>query len=224
VWLYYSPSSVIFVLPLSFYLIEKIMGSQNEDRYYLGLAIVYALGIFAGHPETFFHISVISFVYFAFRLLLKEATLLEAGKKAGKYVLSCFLGAGLSAIQLLPFLEYLLNSDAWVVRENIGYMQDWHTAVLNFVPEFYGSPSIYSKLPYLVSFTNYNESASGYVGVTILCLAAFALIAKHRDALLRFYLVAGIWAAGVVYGMPLIFDITVSLPLFYNQVYRRRQL
>jgi hypothetical protein len=221
VWLYYSPSSVIFVLPLSFYLIEKIMGSQNQDRYFLALAVVYALGVFAGHPETFFHIVVISLVYFVFRLLLKRATLQESDKMAGKYALVCLLGAGLSAVQLLPFLEYLMNSNAWVVRENIRYMQDWHTAVLNFVPEFYGSPSIYINLPFFVHFTNYNESAAGYAGVTILCLAVFALIAKYKDALLKFYLVVGVWAAGVVYGVPLIFDITTSLPLFTHAANHR---
>jgi hypothetical protein len=93
-------------------------------------------------------------------------------------------------------------------------MLDWHTAILNIIPAFYGSPSIHHKVPYYVSFINYNESAAGYVGITMLIFAAFALITKYKDNFVRFYLLLSIWAVGVIYGIPLIFDFTVSLPLF----------
>ena len=215
VWLYYPASSSIFLLPASLYLIEKIIGSQSEKKYLLAFSLVTALGFLAGHPEGFFHIVVISFLYFVFRLIIeKKAEISAKIKILSNYILFSLLGLALSAVQLLPFLEYLFNSYAWQARSHVQYLLDWHTAILNLMPAFYGSPSIHHTVSYYISFTNYNESAAGYVGISMLILAVFALITKYKDKLVLFYLVLSIWAVGVIYGIPLIFDFTVSLPLF----------
>ena len=222
VWLYYPTSNPIFILPASLYLIEKIIGSQSDKKYLLAFSIVIALGVFAGHPETFFHIAVASFLYFVFRLIVKKKALIsDKIKILRNYILFSLLGIAISAVQLLPFLEYLSNSYAWVVRSNARYMLDWHTAILNLIPAFYGSPSIYHRIPYYISFTNYNESAAGYVGISMLIFAAFALIAKYKDNFVRFYLLLTVWVIGVTYGLPLIFDFTVSLPLFSHAANNR---
>lgn len=214
-WLYYPASSTVFMLPASLYLIEKIIDSQSEKKYLFAFSIVTALEVFAGNPEGFFYIVVISFLYFVFRLIIEKKAELSAKIIILKnYIIFSLFGLVLGAVQLLPFLEYLVNSYAWVVRCNIRYMMDWHTAILNIIPAFYGSPSIHHKVPYCISFTNYNESAAGYVGITMLIFAAFTLITKYKDNLVRFYLLLSIWTVGVIYGIPLIFDFTVSLPLF----------
>ena len=221
VWLYYPLSNPLFTLPALLYIIEKIM-KNSKIKYYLFLSIIIALGIFAGHPETFFHIAVVSSLYFVFRMIVEKKTLIsDKIKILGNYILFSLLGIALSAVQLLPFLEYLFNSYAWVIRSNVRYMLDWHIAILNLVPAFYGSPSIFHRIPYYISFTNYNESAAGYVGISMLIFAVVALITKYKDNLVRFYLLLSIWAAGVIYGIPLIFDFTVSLPLFSHAANHR---
>ena len=210
VWLYYPPSNLVFILPAMLYLIEKVVVSQFNEKHLLALSFLTASGIFAGFPVTFFHIIVVSAVYFTFRLIYSarqnKALLLK------KYALFSMLGVALSGVQLLPFLEYLLNSSAWTANQ--GCVLDWHAAILNLQPEFYGSPSIYQMIPYYVQFTNYNESASGYVGIAMICLAVFAVITKFKDGMVRFFFILGIWAIGVVYGLPGIFYLTTSLPLF----------
>jgi len=218
VWLYWPVSNPIFVLPLILLLIEKIIQNNEEKRlYFVAYSVAIALGIFAGHPETFFHIAVIAFLYFVFRLLEENKALISDKIKILRdYVLFSLLGIALSAVQLVPFLEYLFESYTWGARSiyRSTCFLDWHTAILNLIPAFYGSPSIYHMVPYYISFTNYNESAAGYVGISMLILAVFALITKYKDNLVRFYLVLSIWAVGVIYGIPIIFDFTVSLPLF----------
>jgi len=220
VWLYWPHSNVIFVFPSMLYIIEKYIITQHKG-YLLALSIITALGIVAGHPETFFHIGFAAFLYFAFRLESKNASFYEKLDIAKGYLFYTLLGFALAAIQLFPFLEYLFNSYAWVTRTDPRYMLDWHTSVLNFIPDFYGSASIHHIIPYYVSFTNYNESASGYVGISMLCFAVFALLTCHRYSLVRFYLLLDIWAICVVYGVPLIYDLTVSLPLFSHAANQR---
>ena len=212
VWLYYTPSNLVFILPAMLYLIEKVVASRSNEKYFVALTILTATGIFAGFPVMFFHIAVVSFLYLIYKLL--SSSLEDAAWVMKRYLLFSALGFMLSAVQLVPFLEYLLNSNAWVVRQGASVMLDWHAAILNLQPQFYGSPSIYQMVPYYVNFTNYNESTSGYVGIAMICLAVFAVMTKFKDSLIRFFLILSIWAIGVVYGLPGIFDLTVSLPLF----------
>ena len=216
VWLYWPSSNVTFILPTSLYIIEKYIQDYKIKIYLLAQAAITALGIFAGHPETFFHVAVVSYLYFAFRLVIGKISRYEKFEIAKKYVLFTIMGVALGAVQLFPFLEYLFNSSAWATRISSLYMLDWHASILNLVPEFYGNPSIYYKNPYYVSFTNYNESVAGYVGISIVCLAIFALITNYKSSLVKFYLLLSIWAIGVIYGLPLIFSLTIYLPLFSN--------
>jgi len=216
VWLYWPISNVTFILPASLYIIEKYINDDKNKIYLLAQAAITALGIFAGHPETFFHVAFVSYLYFAFRLVIGKISMYEKFETAKKYVLFTIMGVALGAVQLFPFLEYLFNSSAWATRISSRYMLDWHASILNLVPEFYGNPSIYYKNPYYVSFTNYNESVAGYVGISIVCLAIFALITNYKSSLVKFYLLLSIWAIGVIYGLPLIFNFTISFPLFSN--------
>lgn len=223
VWLYWPLSNPIFVLPLLLFLIEKIIQNNEKKKvYFVAYSIAIAFGVFGGHPETFFHIAVVSFLYFVFRLSIERRVLIsDKFKILRNYLLFCLLGIALSAVQLLPFLEYLFNSFAWVARSNIQYMLNWHTAILNLVPTFYGSPSIYHKVPYYISYTNYNESTAGYVGISFFIFAVFALITNYKDNFVRFYLLLSIWAVGVIYGIFPIFDFTVSLPGFSHAANHR---
>jgi hypothetical protein len=214
VWLYWPHSSEIFLLPALLWLVEKLVRKDMELKYLPALAVFTALGIFLGHPETFFHLYTAVFLYFMFRVMSGEEGLREKAVAVMKYGVFSFLGFLLSAIQLLPFLEYLSNSHIWAARNAFGQYADWRTAIANIIPWYYGSPSILQPIPYYVPFTNFNESTSAYVGITLLCLAAFALLTRYRDSLVRFYFILGLWAAAVVYGCPVIFDLTASLPLF----------
>lgn len=144
VWLYYPTSNLIFILPAMLYVIEKVVISRSNERYFLALTILTATGIVAGFPVMFLHIAVVSLAYLVYRLL--SSTSNDAAWVLKRYVFFSALGFALSAVQLLPFLEYLLNSSAWAVRQAAGGL-DWHAAILNLQPEFYGSPSIYQIVP-----------------------------------------------------------------------------
>jgi hypothetical protein len=112
VWLYWPLPNPIFVLPLILFLIEKII--QNTERkglYFIAYSVAIALGIFAGHPETFFHIAVISFLYFMFRLIVKNKPMIaDKIKIMRNYVSFSLLGIALSAVQLLPFWNISLTA------------------------------------------------------------------------------------------------------------------
>jgi len=221
VWLYWPHTGEIFLLPAFLFLIEKIIERNSEKKYFVGLSILAAIGIFSGHPETFFHISFVSILYLAFRIIGLKEGLRNKVSIFIKYSAFYLIGLAISAIQLFPFVEYLSNSYILIARNTPMPSLDWHTAIVNIIPLYYGSPSIFQLIPYYVTFTNFNETTAGYVGITLLCLSIFALIAKYKDNLVKFYFLLSIWAIGVIYGLPLIYDLTVVLPVFSNSANNR---
>jgi uncharacterized membrane protein len=70
VWLLWPQSNVIMFLPLNFLLLEKyIQNKTNSSMFVASLGISFALSVFAGHPETLFHVSLVSTLYFIFRVI-----------------------------------------------------------------------------------------------------------------------------------------------------------
>jgi hypothetical protein len=213
-WLYFGNSSAIFILPALLYLIELIIQRSDDIRLYLGFTVLFAIGIFAGHIESIFHIGIISFVYLIFRLLSVNYVQIKKIKVIIKYCIFSLLGLGLSAIQLLPFSEYLFNSNVWVQRTEFVFAFDWRMSILNLIPDFYGSHATSQNFPYYIKIANQLEAAGGYIGISMICLAVFVLITKYKDRMVIFYSILCILILGVVYALPGIYDVSHLIPIF----------
>ena len=100
VWLYYPPSDLVFILPLMLYIIEKVVSSRSNEKYFLALSLLTATGIVAGFPVMFFHISAVAFAYLIYKLLLSAPN--NAAWVLIEYLFFSALGFALSAVQLLP--------------------------------------------------------------------------------------------------------------------------
>lgn len=214
VWMQWPASNAMFLVPAFLYIVEKIAEKGPQIKYFIGISVLSALGLLSGHPETFVYIPPLTFLYLLFRLWTNGSKISVAFNAVIKFFAFSALGMALSAIQILPTIEYLLNSYGWIVRNN-GFASsiDWHALILNFMPDYYGTAtSMYIKIPYYVDFVLYQSSA-GYVGISLLCLAAFAVLTKLKDRLVQFYLLLGLWTVGVIYHVPLIFDITRLIPI-----------
>lgn len=214
VWMQWPASNVMFLVPAFLYLVEKVVKKGPDIKYFFGISVLSALGLLSGHPETFVYIPPLTFLYLLFRLWTNGSKISVAFNAVIKFFAFSALGLALSAIQLLPTVEYLLNSYGWVVRNNnFASSYDWQALILNFMPDYYGTAtSTYLRIPYYVNFILYQSSA-GYVGISLLCLAAFAVLTKFKDRLVQFYLLLGLWAVGVIYHVPLIFDVTKLIPI-----------
>ena len=70
IWFLWPLTSVILILPLSFWLLEKYFNTRNQKFAWI-LAPVTALGLFAGHPQTFFYI------FFKYQFFYSSISILE---------------------------------------------------------------------------------------------------------------------------------------------------
>ena len=109
------------------------------------------------------------------------------------------LGALLSSIQLLPFLEYLNASRVLAARaaqDQPLFTNPPAAFVTAFVPDFYGTPL---RHRFVLEGTNYCEQQI-YAGILTWVLAAMALMHQRFRGHALFFLAAGAIGALVMYG------------------------
>lgn len=110
-------------LPLLLYLLLQAMHTPHRWRWWIGAAVAYAVAFFAGHPQTFLHISYTIAAWAVFLLVSGLGKKFAVSQKSNFYVqlaglfLFLLLALGLSAAQWLPSLEFSRLS----VRANVDY-------------------------------------------------------------------------------------------------------
>ncbi|HYD91441.1 MAG TPA: hypothetical protein VEA37_08145, partial [Flavobacterium sp.] len=160
------------------------------------------------------HIGVLVLAYVLFKLVRQKFDWRKSLIEIAKFSLAGALGAGLAAVQLLPFFEYLSRSQQLLERTgaNTHYLPK-SLAILNFIPDFFGNQAINAQA-YFTTQTNYNESTMGYIGLSFLFLSLVAVLYFYREPLVKFYTVAAALCFAVVYKAPLVYDLVVLLPGF----------
>ncbi len=218
VWLQSHNTESVVVLPATLFFAEKIFSCFEAEIIrtqetanskfnvpvflpLIGFSLSIAAGLLAGHPESFFMCALLVSAYILFRVLnlwqlanFDLKGLINLGLLTGKLLLVAILGVGLSAIQLLPFFEYLQNSSSISNRSNL-----WPTSLpaiqwpLSIFPNLLGNPGSsfktdYTKLP----LGDYNEATGSYVGALILFLAFLSLFYVRRNKYVAFFIGAAI--------------------------------
>ncbi len=171
------------------------------------LAGITGVALLAGHPETTLKSVLLSGGYGL------TMTFVHRRRRAlGALVIGYAGGLLLSAIQVLPFLEYLFLSRALTDRSGFElnpYVVPLRTMVTAVVPNFYGNPAHGTALDV---GANFNERLV-YAGVVVWLLAAVGVTAWWRDARVRFLAGAAIVAGAMMYGAPGVHELASSLPV-----------
>jgi hypothetical protein len=160
---------------------------------YVGMTVGLACGLLGGHPETIFYGACLLGAYLAFRIVA-QGSWADRISHTVAFALAGTVALALAAVQVIPFIEYLVNSQMLVVRSAGHGFGSFATALLptHVFPGLLGIPSTtYNPVAH-----NYQEGTSSYVGLTILFLAgiAAATLPLHRcPAVLFFACVAGFW-------------------------------
>lgn len=222
IWFLWPLTSVILTLPLSFWLLEKYFNTLSL-KYAFWFTPIIAIGLLSGHPQTFFYIFCAIFGYTLFKTFYLSGGFLVKLKHlviVSGFYLSGFL---LSAISLLPFIEYVGLSANLDYREGFTENPFFLPKALflaNFIPDFYGNLGV-KNFSYLL-VPNYGELALGYIGVSGLVLSVFAFARKMRKEIL-FFSGAALLSAALIYRAPLIYSLINKLPGF-NLNYNNRLL
>lgn len=217
--------SVVLLQPLVLIAVRRIV---REPRYahVVLLAIVLALTVIGGHPESTLHVVGVGVAYGAFELFRPRPVVkpLLAAIAAGVLALL------LSAIHLLPFVEALPQSADYQFRATsmsresraVPMAEAGERLLMNFVPFVFGSAAAEdAHIP-----PRWREPVYGYAGSLLFAPALFALF-RWRDrvrwfllALLVVGFLAGVSAPGVSHALsrlPL-FDIALNQRLVYGGV------
>ena len=171
VWLQWSYASTLIFFPLLFAAVEWLRTRDGHRRMAI-LALVVALGAFAGYPQVFL-LGLASAGAWAFY---------RAWGAGARFLVRCgvamALGLLLASVQLLPFIEYARHSAVLAYRS--AWLPPLHASLrsaVNFLmPYYYGSPTGGDDW----GEWNFNEMSAS-VGLAPWMLLPVALVARRHD-------------------------------------------
>ncbi len=210
VWLAWPLTNIFPLIPWLLLLTELLI-RRPEPLLVAGLAGLVGLQFLGGHPETSFHVMVVTTVWFAFRALLawwrggrERSALLRPG---AAYAAGVVLGTALAALMLLPLLEFFVHSGDYERR--LGRPPSFSSSQFLgafFLSDYWGRPTQTAIAPF-VSNRGY------YAGGITLMLAAVALILRPTLTRVAVAVFAAITMI-LVLGAGPIADAIVELPGF----------
>jgi hypothetical protein len=164
------------LLPLFLWSLELIL-RRPLKRYVLLGAFVLFQAIAGGHPEHAFFLVLTSAIYLGFRL---AAGAYQNGiRDAAIRLAMTFVGGfGLSAVLVIPFVEYALFQSWHIHGTDVGLeYESLKTAITILLPWYYSND--------LVSYQNwtYNTWPGGWIGFVPIWLISLTVFAKPRNQL-----------------------------------------
>src|SRR6185312_7772319 len=183
-----------------------------------GLGAVVGAHFLAGHPESSFHLAVLTVLFFALRMrviwrdraLERQILLPRLAALAG----AALMGAAVGAVWLVPFLELLHNSAETAQRGNLAPKLGIGALGDVFAPAFWGRGS--------GTTTGIGLTLNRYIyaGALPVMLAGGALLVR-RVFQRRAIAIFGTVCLAVALGVPVIFGAVRLLPGFHQADNRR---
>ena len=175
VWITYEtlPGTAV-MMPWAFWLGERIVLRRRLGDA-LCLALVTAVAILAGHPETAVQVFTAAFLYIVIRLLTVSGQ--HARERLRGLMLAAaglIMGVLLSAVELLPVLRAGLGTPGAAFRTGGTLAIPWSALKTALFPAWWEIRTLPLPGP-----LNYNERTF-YVGAAALILAGAALITRGR--------------------------------------------
>jgi len=211
-WLNHPHTNVILLIPLCFYMVERLL-DKADIRNILLFALVVALTLIAGHVEIAFLTAVGCGLYYLLRLLqMGQLSTLALLKFFGVYIAGLLLGA----VLIFPFLEFLFNTAIWSER---GGDVESSIPTAGLISLFMGD---------FFRFDGWNpknigyHALSAYVGVAALPLVLYAIIQSFKLTwVLLTLLVCSVtvsFSVGPIYFVVKKLPLFTHLPLFYFNI------
>jgi Bacterial membrane protein YfhO len=210
VWLAWPLASVYAFIGWTLALTELVVRRPGRLPV-AGLAAVVGLQFLGGHPESSFHLLFTASVFFVFRALWwrrrRAMAWRELTRPVAAYVVALAAGAGLAALVLAPFLEFVLHSGDLSHRLNAaaGFWPRKYLGAL-FLHDYWGRPT-------QVDLESFMQVRGWYAGAATLMLAATALLVR-RSAERWAVAIYALFCACMVLGIRPVFSVVSALPGF----------
>jgi hypothetical protein len=211
IWLFWPLTSVAIWLPWLWWATDRLM-ARPSARWVAALAGLVVVTIFAGHPETTFHLALFTGAFALFRAWRAAPTHpRQIVRLLGLWAAGYALGALLAAVQLLSFAEYMAQSMVLVWRSNPDRPHPWTPLAFLWTiisPDLFGNPARHTEWQVPSSYIDNNI----YCGLLTLLLAPLALWTRARRATVLLLLGLIVLIAGAVYRLPGIYELVSALP------------
>ncbi|MDP3938684.1 MAG: YfhO family protein [Deltaproteobacteria bacterium] len=185
------------LMPLLLFLIERIL-TEGKRRYVFICSFVVFQIIAGGHPEHAFFAMLMGAVFLAFRMRSAPVSG-SRGRALGRVIGAFAGGVGLSALVLLPFLEYV-RSESWHVHPpGVGIQSEFLQNLITLVfPWYYAHGMV--VLPEWMVLT----WAGGWLGFFPVWFALYALLAREKSAATHAFLFVFFFYLLKIFGSPLV--------------------
>lgn len=127
--------------PLLIIMFERFGGGRT--RVWPASAMVIALMMLGGDPESIGAALIMGFIYIVVRSFLGGRGLRAAMTPVIVFGISAVAGAAMTAFQLLPFAEWLRYAEPVVVPDGL-HLLHFADLALSILPRWYGTPSVSS--------------------------------------------------------------------------------
>jgi hypothetical protein len=222
VWLGWPHTNALLMVPYVFWTTTRWL-QRGTRGWWCACAVVIAIQLLGGHPETTAHTMVVVGIYVACWVfvevfarsdegrrgptgyrsvwLVSRAAALRGVGRIGGWLAAVAGGTALAGVQVVPLLSAISESSMAAEREVGGMSRlllEPETALTWLVPKFFGTPLAETFGP--LNFQNYNETVA-YVGLGTLVLAGASCVATARPGWLGLAL-GTLVAFGLTYGLP----------------------
>ena len=173
--------------PLAFYLTDRLVKTPKASSI-CGLATVVLIELLSG-PEWEIVAFIAQISYLVFLLAIESTGEIGTIHRTKSFLASAgayCLGFAAASVQLLPSVEYLLESEVWISRSSrpvATFLQPSYLATAVF-SDFFGNPVIGSRNWF--GPLNYNVINSTYVGPVVLIIGFCSLVFSRRRTRLFF--------------------------------------
>jgi hypothetical protein len=168
-----SINAAVSWLPWILLISYELVNDLRNKNLVLKLGIVFGFQWLAGHAQISWYTLILAIIWTIF-WVWESGKFSGIWKAAPRFVIACLLAFGLSAAQLLPTAEYLMNSQrsSQVDFAQAATYSFWPWRLIGLVaPSFFGNPAHGDYWGY----GNFWEDAI-YIGLLPFLLAAVALI------------------------------------------------
>jgi hypothetical protein len=171
VWAEHPQDNVFLLAPVLLLCLDRAI---LEGRGAFSLALVGALILLGGHPESAVHLALLGLAY----VIVQAGRFPVRARSGAPRVLAGAAGAlGLSAFALYPAALVVLRSAAWSSGEHAAFALPPKALLLFFFPDFYGNPA--HGRPVVAIPGGFAESAC-FAGLLAIALALFAFGVRRR--------------------------------------------
>jgi hypothetical protein len=212
-FVHYPMGHAVALLPLTL-LAARRLARDASHRSMLLLAIVLAVVVLAGHPESTLHIVIFGAIWFAFEFSRHRQ---QAYRKIALGLGAGAIALGLTAVFLLPVVDALLQTAEYRWRHQVGHLFVQRATVgevaarlvPNVVPFVYGDARIeVADVP-----VHYPSPHSGYAGAILFALALIGFLrSRWSGRWLLFGMIVVGWLAAA--GFDPLLRFLDLLPLF----------